>query len=42
MTTDATTIPDDVTSNPNVGKQTGTESSLSTWVGPYVTETLGS
>lgn len=41
MTTDATTIPDDVTSNPNVGKQTGTESSLSTWVGPYVTEMLG-
>jgi hypothetical protein len=40
MTTDATgtiTAPDD----PLVGKQTGTESSLSTWAGPYVTEMLG-
>lgn len=41
MATDATTIPTDVESNPNVGKQTGTESSLSTWAGPYVTEMLG-
>lgn len=40
MSTDATgtiTAPDD----PLVGKQTGTESSLSTWAGPYVTEMLG-
>ena len=27
--------------NPVVGQQTGTESSLSNWVGPYVTEMLG-
>jgi hypothetical protein len=32
-----TTIPTD----PNVGQQTGTESSLSSWAGPYVTEMLG-
>lgn len=40
---------DGVTTNPlstssntgTVGKQTGTESSLSNWVGPYVTEMLG-
>ena len=40
MATDATgtiTAPED----PLVGKQTGTESSLSTWAGPYVTEMLG-
>ncbi len=29
------------TTDPLVGSQTGTESSLSTWVGPYVTEMLG-
>ena len=40
MTTDATdTIP--TFEDPLVGKQTGTESSLSTWAGPYVTEMLG-
>jgi len=27
--------------DPNIGQQTGTESSLSNWVGPYVTEMLG-
>ena len=27
--------------DPMAGKQTGTESSLSNWVGPYVTEMLG-
>lgn len=31
----------DVAADPNVGQQTGTESSLSTWAGPYVTEMLG-
>lgn len=30
-----------VAADPNVGQQTGTESSLSTWAGPYVTEMLG-
>lgn len=40
MTTDATnTIP--TFEDPLVGKQTGTESSLSSWAGPYVTEMLG-
>lgn len=36
---EATTVtaPED----PNVGQQTGTESSLSNWAGPYVTEMLG-
>lgn len=34
---DATTT----TTDPLVGKQTGTESSLSNWAGPYVTEMLG-
>lgn len=29
------------TADPTVGQQTGTESSLSNWVGPYVTEMLG-
>lgn len=29
------------TTDPLVGQQTGTESSLSTWAGPYVTEMLG-
>ena len=29
------------TADPLVGKQTGTESSLSSWVGPYVTDMLG-
>ena len=27
--------------DPLAGQQTGTESSLSTWAGPYVTEMLG-
>lgn len=31
----------DVAADPNVGQQTGTESSLSNWAGPYVTEMLG-
>ena len=35
--TSTITAPDD----PLVGKQTGAESSLSTWAGPYVTEMLG-
>ena len=30
-------IPDD----PSVGQQAGSESSLSTWAGPYVTDMLG-
>lgn len=33
--------PFDVADDPNVGQQVGTESSLSTWAGPYVTEMLG-
>lgn len=42
MSTDATTAtPTGVDITPNVGKQTGTESSLSSWAGPYVTEMLG-
>ena len=32
---------DTTTTDPLVGKQTGTESSLSNWAGPYVTEMLG-
>jgi len=36
-----TGLGDNIESNPNVGKQTGTESSLSSWAGPYVTEMLG-
>jgi hypothetical protein len=39
--TTTSTLPTDVTSNPNVGRQTGSESSLSSWAGPYVTEMLG-
>jgi hypothetical protein len=39
--TTTSTLPTDVMSNPNVGKQTGSESSLSSWAGPYVTEMLG-
>lgn len=35
-----TDIPDEET-DPNVGQVTGTESSLSNWVGPYVTDMLG-
>ena len=31
----------DAGTDPNVGQRTGTESSLSTWAGPYVTEMLG-
>lgn len=43
MTTATTNtgLGDNIESNPNVGKQTGTESSLSSWAGPYVTEMLG-
>jgi hypothetical protein len=41
MSNNTTFLPTDVESNPNVGKQTGSESSLSSWVGPYVTEMLG-
>ena len=40
----ATTTVDTTTgasADPLVGKQTGTESSLSSWVGPYVTDMLG-
>lgn len=40
MTTDATGTTT-AFEDPLVGKQTGTESSLSTWAGPYVTEMLG-
>ena len=36
-----TTPVTDVGSDPNVGKQTGTESSLSSWAGPYVTDMMG-
>ena len=35
-----TDIPDEA-GDPNVGQLTGTESSLSNWVGPYVTDMLG-
>jgi hypothetical protein len=38
---DGTTAAADAFQDPLVGKQTGTESSLSTWAGPYVTEMLG-
>lgn len=38
-TTPTTTTPNPV--DPLVGKETGRESSLSSWVGPYVTEMLG-
>ena len=37
-TTTSTTAP--IPTNPVVGKQTGTESSLSNWAGPYVTDML--
>jgi hypothetical protein len=41
-TTTTQTIPTaTVGTDPNVGQQTGTESALSTWVGPYVTDMLG-
>ena len=33
--------PFDVADDPNVGQQVGSESSLSTWAGPYVTDMLG-
>ena len=36
-----TTPTTDVGNDPNVGQQTGSESSLSSWVGPYVTDMLG-
>ena len=32
--------PFDVADDPNVGQQVGSESSLSTWAGPYVTDML--
>ncbi len=34
-------VTEEVTADPTVGQQTGTESALSTYVGPYVTEMLG-
>ena len=40
MTTASTSTPTQTT-DPLVGQQTGTESALSTWAGPYVTEMLG-
>ncbi len=40
MTTAGTSTPTQTT-DPLVGKQTGTESALSTWAGPYVTDMLG-
>ena len=41
-TTTTQTIPTTtVGTDPKVGQQTGTESALSTWVGPYVTDMLG-
>jgi hypothetical protein len=39
--TTATTTTSGTAPDPLVGQQTGTESSLSNWVGPYVTEMLG-
>ena len=36
-----TTPTTNVGNDPNVGQQTGSESSLSSWVGPYVTDMLG-
>lgn len=39
--TTATTPASGTAPDPIVGQQTGTESSLSNWVGPYVTEMLG-
>jgi len=39
---DTTTVDDTgIGTDPLTGEQTGTESSLSTWVGPYVTDMLG-
>jgi hypothetical protein len=39
---DTTTVDDTgIGADPLTGEQTGTESSLSTWVGPYVTDMLG-
>jgi len=40
ITTASTSTPTQ-TADPLVGKQTGTESALSTWAGPYVTDMLG-
>lgn len=40
MATESTTT-GTTTTDPIVGQQTGTESSLSTWAGPYVTDMLG-
>lgn len=40
MATESTTT-GTTTTDPLVGQQTGTESSLSTWAGPYVTDMLG-
>lgn len=34
-------MPDPIIPDPTAGKQTSTESTLSTWAGPYVTEMLG-
>ena len=39
--TGSTVSTTDVGNDPNVGQQTGSESSLSSWVGPYVTDMLG-
>ena len=39
--TTTTTTNSSSTANTGVGQQTGTESSLSNWVGPYVTDMLG-
>lgn len=41
MTTTTTTTTPTTPVDPLVGKETGRESSLSSWVGPYVTEMLG-
>ena len=38
---DATTPTVTAPADPTVGQYTGTESSLSNWAGPYVTEMLG-
>jgi hypothetical protein len=40
-TNTGSTVVTDVGKDPNVGQQTGTESSLSSWAGPYVTDMLG-
>lgn len=41
MATNDTTTDTTNTTDPLIGQQTGTESSLSNWAGPYVTEMLG-